>query len=100
MTKIKPLGNRVLVEQVEGKIQKGGIILPETVEKNKPERGKVIAISLGKLNDKGQMVKPEVKKGDIVLFRKYDADNVTIRSSGVEKELIFIDSDKILAIEE
>ena len=66
MMKVKPLGDRVLVEPVEEKQQvKGGIIIPDSA-KEKPQEAKVIAIGTGKLNEKGERIPFEVKVGDIV----------------------------------
>ena len=68
--KIQPLGDRVLVEPVKEEVKKGGIIIPDTA-KEKPQEGKVIAVGTGKLDEKGNKIPFNVKKGDLVLMPKY-----------------------------
>jgi len=76
--KIKPLGDRVLVEPVEeGEVQKGGIIIPDSA-KEKPQEGKVVAVGTGKLDDDGKKIPFNVKKGDLVLMPKYGGTEVKI----------------------
>jgi chaperonin GroES len=77
---IKPLADRVLIRPLEEKeMKKGGIIIPDTA-KEKPQEGEVIAVGKGRLNEKGERVALEVKKGDKVLFRKYAGTEVSIGS--------------------
>ena len=75
--KIRPLGDRVLVEPIEEKDQTvGGIIIPDSA-KEKPMQGKVIAV--GKKTDKdGKEIKFDVKKGDTVLLPKYGGTEVKL----------------------
>jgi len=76
--KIRPLDDRVVVKPVEAEQKtKGGIVLPDTA-KEKPQKGKVVAIGPGKLLSNGKRAAPDVKKGDIVLFGKYGGDDVTV----------------------
>ena len=76
--KIKPLGERVLVEPVkEEEAIKGGIIIPDSA-KEKPQEGKVIAVGTGKLDEKGKVIPFNVKKGDIVLMPKYGGTEVKV----------------------
>ncbi|MFH0987656.1 MAG: co-chaperone GroES [Patescibacteria group bacterium] len=92
--KIKPLHDYVLIEPLEEeKRSKGGIVLPETVEKE-PQQGKVIAVGPGKTFSSGKTVKPEVKKGDTVLFRKYGPDEIKVD----EKKYLIAKVEDILAI--
>ncbi len=75
---IQPLGDRVLVEPLkEGETTKGGIIIPDTA-KEKPQQGKVIAVGTGKLDDSGNKIPFNVKKGDTVLMPKYGGTEVKI----------------------
>ncbi|RLB10680.1 MAG: co-chaperone GroES, partial [Deltaproteobacteria bacterium] len=68
---VKPLHDRVLVQRLEEEEKtKGGIIIPDTA-KEKPQQGRVIAVGLGRLNEKGERVPMEVKENDRVLFSKY-----------------------------
>lgn len=77
MMKIRPLGDRVLVEPVEEKeVSKGGIIIPDTA-KEKPMQGKVVAVGK-KVDDDGKEVAFDVKVGDMVLLPKYGGTEVKI----------------------
>jgi chaperonin GroES len=92
--KIKPLGDRVLVEPLEeGEVQKGGIIIPDTA-KEKPQEGKVIAVGTGKIQDDGKKVPFNVKKGDRVLMPKYGGTEVKID----DKEYQIVREEDILAV--
>ena len=76
--KIKPLGERVLVEPVkEEEAVKGGIIIPDSA-KEKPQEGKVVAVGTGKLDEHGKKIPFNVKKGDIVLMPKYGGTEVKV----------------------
>ena len=91
----KPLSNHVFLEAVEEeKITKSGIVLPETVEKEKPIKGKVVAAGPGKLKEKGERTPMSVKVGDMVLFKKYGPDEIEIE----EKKYLVGDEEDILAI--
>ena len=77
-TTLKPLADRVIVKALEEKEKKrGGIIIPDTA-KEKPQEGEVIAVGPGKISDTGERIKPEVKKGDRVLYGKYSGTEVTV----------------------
>lgn len=92
--KVKPLGDRVLVEPVEEKeIRKGGIIIPDSA-KEKPTEGVVRALGTGKTTDKGKKVKFEVKVGDRVLISKYGGTEIKLD----DKEFKLLNADDILAI--
>ncbi|MEK7547250.1 MAG: co-chaperone GroES, partial [Patescibacteria group bacterium] len=78
----------------EEKITKSGIVLPDTAEKEKPVRGKILAIGPGKLNEKGERVPMSVKIGDTVLFKKYGPDEIEIEG----KKYLVGDEEDILAI--
>ena len=76
--KIRPLNDRILVKRVESETKTaGGIIIPDSA-KEKPAEGEVIAVGSGKLNDKGERVALEVKKGDLVLFSKYGGTDIKV----------------------
>ena len=69
--KLQPLGDRVVVQpSKEEEVSKGGIILPDTA-KEKPQRGKIVAVGPGRLDDAGKRVPMEIKKGDKVIYQKY-----------------------------
>lgn len=91
----KPLSNHIFLEPVEeDKTTKSGIVLPETAEKEKPMKGKIIAVGPGKLNEKGERISMSVKVGDMVLFKKYGPDEIEIDG----KKYLVGDEDDILAI--
>ena len=92
--KIKPLSDRILVIKVEEeKKTKGGILIPDTA-KEKPQEGKVIAVGPGKVNEKGDRIPLDVKKGNRVLFGKFAGNEIKI--DGVEH--LIMREDDILAI--
>ncbi len=91
---VKPLGDRVLIEQVEEKeTKKGGIIIPDTA-KEKPSEGIIVALGTGKTDDNGKKVAFEVKKGDRVLISKYGGTEIKL--DGKEYKLMNVDD--ILAV--
>ena len=73
---------------------KSGIVLPDTAEKEKPIKGKVIAVGPGKLTEKGERNPMAVKVGDIVLFKKYGPDEIELEN----KKYLVGDEDDILAV--
>ena len=87
---IQPLGDRVLVRPLSpeetGKTTSFGIIIPETVDKEKPEQGAVVAVGLGKRSDDGKLLPLSVKVGDRILFSKYGYDEVKV--GGVEYYMV------------
>lgn len=91
----KPLSNHVFIEPSEEEsTTKSGIVLPDTAEKEKPVKGKIIAAGPGKFNDKGERMPMSVKVGDTVLFKKYGPDEVELEG----KKYLVGDEDDILAI--
>lgn len=95
MLKLKPLRDHVILEPItQEEKTKGGIVLPETASKERPEQGKVVAVGPGRFNTKGQRMPMEVKKGDIVLFSKYGPNEVKVD----DKEYLVAKEDDILAI--
>lgn len=92
--KLKPLGDRVLIEPVEEKeTKKGGIIIPDSA-KEKPTESVIVALGTGKTDDEGNKVPFEVKKGDRVLVSKYGGTEVKLDG----KEYKILNSDDILAV--
>ncbi len=92
---IKPLADHILIEPIkEEEKTKTGILLPETAEKERPEQGRVIAVGPGKKNTKGDVIKPEVKPGDRVLFTKYGPNEIKVE----DKEYLIAKEEDILAI--
>jgi len=94
-TKVRPLGDRILVERLEEEIQKsaGGIIIPDTA-KEKPTTGKVVAVGKGRRNSEGKLIEIDVKEGDKVLFGKWGGTEVKIDG----KELVILKEEDIYGI--
>lgn len=92
--KVKPLGDRVLVEVLEAEeVTKGGIVLPDTA-KEKPQQGKVVSVGKGKVADDGKVVPLEVKEGEIVLYGKYSGTELKVD----ERNLLMLKEEDILGI--
>ena len=94
--KVRPLGDRILVEPVEEtetKGKKGRIIIPDTA-KEKPMESRVVALGTGKTGDDGKKVPFEVRKGDRVLVSKYGGTEIKLDG----KEYKILNSDDILAV--
>lgn len=73
---------------------KGGIILPDTADREKPEKGKVVAVGPGKLLESGTRAPLEVKVGDTVVFKKYSPDEVKVEG----KDYLVLEESDIMAI--
>jgi len=95
MLKLKPMGSRLIIEPTaQNEVSKGGIILPDTTDKEKPVQGKVIAIGPGKTLSNGQREVIDLKVGDKILFEKYGSDEYKIE----EKEFLVVDYDRVVAV--
>lgn len=93
---LKPLADRVLVEPIEDEeVTPGGIVLPETA-KEKPQRGKILAVGPGGRDEDGKVIAMEVAVGDTVLFAKYSGSEVPVKISG--KKLLLLRQSELLAI--
>lgn len=94
--KIRPLGDRVLVEALEVQEEiKGGIVIPDSA-KEKPQEAVVVAVGPGRLDDNGKLVKPEVAVGEHVLTSKYGGTEVKMD----DKQYKILSSSDILAVVE
>ena len=92
--KIQPLGDRVLVEPLEAEEKtSGGIVIPDTA-KEKQQKGKVIAVGKGRIDDEGKVTPLEVKVNDQVLFGRYSGTEIKIAGG----EYLIIKEDDILGI--
>ncbi len=90
---LQPLGDRLIVELLEEEeVTASGIVLPDTA-KEKPQRGRVIAVGPGRRDDKGELIPMEVEVGDEIIFNKYAGNEVKI---GTEEYLI-MRQDEVLA---
>lgn len=94
--KIRPLHDRVIVVRLDEETQtKGGLFIPDTA-KEKPIQGKVIAVGAGKRNKDGNLVAPDVKEGDRILFSKYSGTEVKLDGD----DHLILREDDILAVVE
>ena len=95
MSNIKPLSNHVFIEPVGDETKtESGIVIPDTADKEKPMKGKVVAVGEGKRDENGKLIPMSVKVGDVVLFKKYGPDEIEVDG----KEYLVGDEDDILAI--
>ena len=94
--KIRPLADKILVQRLEAEsVTAGGIVLPDSA-KERPQRGKVQSVGDGRLLKDGSRCKPQVKKGDEVLFTSYAGTEVKVDG----KEYMIMDESDIMAIVE
>ena len=77
---LKPLGDRVIIKQDEAETATASGILIASNAQEKPQRGRVIAVGEGKLDNNGNLVKPAVKEGDSVIYSKYGGTEVTVEN--------------------
>ena len=95
-TKLRPLGDRVVIEPTpREEMTKSGIVLPDTA-KEKPQEGKVLAVGPGRILDDGKRESVDVKVGDKVLYAKYAGTEFKID----ENELLIVSQKDILAVVE
>lgn len=91
--KLKPLEDRVIVKTVESEdVTASGIVLPDSAQE-KPQRGKVVAVGDGRLDDNGKRIPIDVKKGDEVIYSKYGGTEVKVEG----EELLIMKVSDILA---
>ena len=94
---IRPLQDRIIVERVEEETTTaGGIIIPDTVSKEKPQEGVVVAAGKGKVTPEGKVLPLDVKQGDKVLFGKYAGSEIKVDG----KEYLIMREDDILGVVE
>lgn len=85
---LKPLGDRIVIKVIEDTEQtSGGIFIPDSA-KEKPQKGEVVAVGEGKLNDKGEREPIDVKTGDVILYAKYAGTD--IKMDGVEYKILSV----------
>jgi chaperonin GroES len=93
MSKLVPLGDRVVIKpSPKEEVSRGGIVLPDTV-KEKPQEGEIIAAGAGKLTDEGKRLPMDVKVGDIVIYSKYAGTEFKDK----DEELVIMRESDILA---
>ena len=92
---LKPLHDHVIVKAIiEDEVTKSGIVLPDTVDKEKPEKGEVVAVGPGKITESGQRAPMSVNVGDNIMFKKYSPDEIKVEG----EELLVISDSDIIAI--
>ena len=92
---LKPLQDHIIVEAVdEMETHASGLIIPDTVSKEKPQKGKVLAVGPGKVDNNGTRVPMELKPGDMILFSKYGPTEVKVEG----KELLVLNQGDVLAV--
>jgi chaperonin GroES len=91
--KIKPLGNRILVQRSKAQTTKGGILLPDSAQE-KPKEGVVVAVGPGKYDESGKLEAMNVKTGDRVLFSSYSGTEVKHQ----EEDYLILSEDDILGV--
>ena len=93
--KLKPLGDRLIVRAIEeDETTVSGIVLPDTA-KEKPQRGRVLAVGPGSRNDKGEIVPMDVAEGDEVIFSKYGGTEIKL---GADEVLVLRESDVLAKV--
>ena len=99
MTKLIPIEDHILIDPSEAELtSKSGIVLTDA-NKEKPWRGKVIAVGEGRILENGQRSAMDVKEGDIVHFTKYAPDEIEVWTMGDKKKYLVVKHSSILAIE-
>ena len=94
--RLQPMGERIVVQREESEeTTAGGIVLPDSA-REKPARGRVVAIGAGKLLDDGSRAKSQLKEGDHVLFSSYAGETVEID----DVEYLLMREDDVLAVVE
>ena len=92
---LQPLGDRVIVEALEEEeTTSSGIVLPDTA-KEKPQRGRVLAVGPGARNDKGEIIPMEVAVGDEVIYSKYGGTEIKV---GADEVLVLRESDVLAKV--
>ena len=82
MDNLKPLADNVFIEPIEDeKTTQSGIVIPDTADKERPMKGKIVAAGPGKRDERGELIPMPVKIGDMVLFRKYGPDEIEVDGS-------------------
>jgi chaperonin GroES len=98
--RVRPLGDRVLISPLTAKEHgaktKSGLIIPDTVNKERPEQGVVVAVGEGRLTDDGRLIPLKIKKGQKVIFSKYGPDEIKID----DQDYLIVSESNILAIYE
>ncbi|MEK7132068.1 MAG: co-chaperone GroES [Patescibacteria group bacterium] len=96
---LQPLGSHLIVEAASQETTTAlGIIIPDTADKNRPERGTIIAVGPGKVLENGSRQMMEVAVGDQVVFKKYSPDEIELKENGVTKKYLVLSADDVMAL--
>lgn len=92
---LKPLGNKIILEAAsKDEVTQSGIIIPDMVDKEKPEQAKVLAVGPGRIGKDGSRIPVDVQVGDTVLFSKYSPTEIKLEG----KEYLVVSDEDIMAI--
>jgi chaperonin GroES len=92
---LKPLGDRLIVEALEEEeTTSSGIVLPDTA-KEKPQRGRVLAVGPGPRDEDGEYIKMDVEEGDVIIYSKYGGTEIKL---GTDEYLILRESDVLAKV--
>jgi chaperonin GroES len=91
--KLEPLADRIIVEAMT-ETSKSGFVIPDTMDKEKPQRGKILAVGPGRVGDDGKLIPMHVKVGDVIVFRKYSPDEFKIDN----KEYLIMSENDVIAL--
>lgn len=94
-SKLRPLQDHIIVEALsETETHSSGLIIPDTVSKEKPQKGKVLSVGPGKIDNDGKRMPMDVQVGDVVLFSKYGPTDVKLNG----KEYLVLTQSDVLAV--
>jgi len=92
---LKPLGDHIIIKPLTNEeVTKAGIVLPSTVDKDRPERGEVIAVGPGRVLDNGSRSSMDVLVGQKVVFKKYAPEEIKIEG----ENFLVINLSEVIAI--
>lgn len=96
---LRPLGGHVIVEPVAKETTTAsGIIIPDTADKETPDRGTVIAVGPGKVLENGNRQLMEITPGQEVIFKKWGKEEIELKENGVSKKYLVLSADDVMAV--
>lgn len=97
--KLKPLGSHIIVEpQAKETTTASGIIIPDTADKETPDRGMVIAVGPGKILENGSRQTIDITPGQEVIFKKWGKEEIELKENGVSKKYLVLSADDVMAV--
>ena len=92
---LRPIGDNIILKPLDKEsVTASGIIIPETVDKERPERGEIIAVGSGKMLENGTRRTIDLKIGDQVVFKKYAPDEIEVD----KVKYLIVSADDVMAI--